>query len=271
MNSKVDFKARAKQHLAAAKEELSSGDERRLKYAALEIRMAMEAVTYERAQAYIKDIPPEVYETWQPKKLMLFLLEADPYADQSSTLSVGIEKEYGVEAKEMKTLGTEHILSLAEIKKNYDAIGSYLHMPTYKQLQEAKQNLSSLKDRCEKIIEKLEKVINSKIHNIKFTVFSEVHCVRCEHLIKKNIAHLKKLDTIEAKCLGCGATYLVENADNDQIKWKPKKSLFNCINKECNEENSIWNDELKPGTIIQCKACNANNEIALSVVLRSTV
>ena len=45
----VNFRHRAREALARAKAEIDSGEPERLKYAALELHMAIEAVTYERA------------------------------------------------------------------------------------------------------------------------------------------------------------------------------------------------------------------------------
>ncbi|BCI66356.1 hypothetical protein [Acetobacter aceti] len=42
----------------------------RLKYAALEIHMAMESLTYDHALTYKDEFPPAGYETWQPRKVM---------------------------------------------------------------------------------------------------------------------------------------------------------------------------------------------------------
>ena len=87
----------ARKSLARAKTELASN---RTRYAALELRDAMEALTYDRALAWANDLPPEEYKTWQPRKLMSALLEIDPSIGMSATLAVGIETEYGKPGRE---------------------------------------------------------------------------------------------------------------------------------------------------------------------------
>jgi hypothetical protein len=79
----------ARDALARARVELASGEEHRLRYAALELRLAMEALTYDRAAAFAELIPPEEYKTWQPRKLMAVLLEIDPAIGMTSTISIG--------------------------------------------------------------------------------------------------------------------------------------------------------------------------------------
>ena len=92
----TDYRTDARRELARAKDELASADEERLKYAALELRMAMESLTYDRALAYNAEFPPCEYETWQPRKVMAILLEIDPNADKDSSLAFGIEPSRGV-------------------------------------------------------------------------------------------------------------------------------------------------------------------------------
>ncbi|MFT8783380.1 hypothetical protein [Acetobacter syzygii] len=100
----TDYRNDARRELARAKDELASVADERLKYAALELRMAMESLTYDRALAYREEFPPAEYETWQPRKVMAILLEIDPNADQESSLAFGIEPSVGVTPDVMKSL-----------------------------------------------------------------------------------------------------------------------------------------------------------------------
>lgn len=63
-----NFRQSAREAIVRAKEELATGNLHRLRYAALELRDAMEALTYDRALAFKDEIPPEEYKTWQPRK-----------------------------------------------------------------------------------------------------------------------------------------------------------------------------------------------------------
>jgi hypothetical protein len=71
---------------------------------------------------------------------MMVLLGVDPDISKSSTLAIGIEDEYGkpVPPEQMLTLGTDHVLGLADLKTPCDALGSYLHMPSLSQIQAGK-------------------------------------------------------------------------------------------------------------------------------------
>src|SRR2546429_3472132 len=95
--------------------------------------MAMECLTYDRALAFKDEFPPSEYDTWQPRKVMSVLLEIDPTADKDSSIAVGVEAVPGVPAASMQSLGSEKVLNLGMLRKHYDALGSYLHVPTLKQ------------------------------------------------------------------------------------------------------------------------------------------
>ena len=87
------------------------------------------------------------------KQLLQMLLEIDPTADKDSFVSFGLEETPGVPAAVMEALGAEKVLNLAALKKHYDALGSYLHMPTIKQLKAGKgPDAAKLKKRCQVII-----------------------------------------------------------------------------------------------------------------------
>ncbi len=132
MLARTRFRTDARRHLKRFQEDFVSGDNERLKYAMLELRMAIEALTYDRAIAYKKEFPPDEYETWQPQKVMAGLLEMDPMADRSRSLSYSREETEGSPPREWKRLGSEPVFNTAALKKHYHALGSYLHVQNMK-------------------------------------------------------------------------------------------------------------------------------------------
>src|ERR1700722_2264712 len=98
------FRQMARSALIRACAQLENSDDDRLKYAALELRMAIEGLTYDRAQAFKAEIPPTEYGTWQPKKVMQLLLDVDPHADQSVIFSIGGQESADQPAKQMQSL-----------------------------------------------------------------------------------------------------------------------------------------------------------------------
>jgi len=72
-----NFRHAAGVRLAQAKAERQSTDDERFKYTALELRLAIEGVTYDRAMGYKAAISPTELGTWQPKKLMQLLIDIE--------------------------------------------------------------------------------------------------------------------------------------------------------------------------------------------------
>lgn len=249
-----------------ARKELDSGDDARLRYAALELRFAIEAIAYDKAQAYQKELPPKEYATWQPRKLMKVLIEIDPNADKASAISFGIEEEYGKPAKEMRFLGKEDPLTLANIKKHYDALGSYLHMPTLEQINKGigTDNIK-LRERCNTVIIIITEVLESRVFNITIGNFAEVSCSRCNAKIRRRIP-LGQSKT-EANCFECGAPYIVTDIGNSQVEWTRKGEHVPCPNPnlQCKEEFFLFADQIKPGTKLRCDGCGMGFRLFIGI------
>jgi DNA-directed RNA polymerase subunit RPC12/RpoP len=263
MNMKVQFRAIAKARLQQAKLELASSNDEHLKYAALELRMAIEAITYDRAQAYRAEIPSSDYAVWQPKKLMQLLLDIDPSADQKATISIGLEPSPGVTPSVMHTLGTDQPLSLLSIKAHYDALGSYLHLPTLRQVEtDTAPDMRKLRARCAEIVRELEGVLSSHVFNSTVGQFATLECIRCSKPIRKRVPANKSQDN--AHCFECGAPYLVASLPNGKSEWVPQMAVLKCA--RCEEAMSVWRDRIRAGERFQCSACSAPYAIELRVL-----
>lgn len=240
-----------------------------MRYAALELRDAMEAVTYDRALAFKDEIPPEEYKTWQPRKLMAVLADIDPSMVMSSTIAVGIEPEYGKPppAEDMQFLGTDQVFTLKDLKAHYDAIGGHLHMPSLDQLQTGKiADPQKLRTRCETVVVALEEVLSSPVFNVtlgNFAVLDECMNEACKKPIRKRIPHGKA--EVEVECFECKAAYTVISLPGNTVEFKPKMTMVGCPTEGCTETFPLWPHEMKPGTHWRCKGCGAHNGIALGI------
>jgi hypothetical protein len=256
----MDYRNSARKALERAKKELSSDDEHRLRYAALELRMALEALIYERSKNYKDELPNENLGVWQPKRLLNLLLELDPYVDKSATIGVGVEEEYGKPAKDIQSLGTDRVLSLAEIKKYYDKIGSYLHTQTVEQVAQNKgPKPDGMRKRCNEIMRILEEVLSSPVFNADFKVTSSITCGNCGADIVRRIP--PEDNQLIAKCIKCPATYDVIPKEDKTVDWLPRIHKVKCANSECKKPFEIWERELDFGSNWDCSKCNGNNTI----------
>lgn len=260
----MNYRGKSREHLKAASEQLETGSDSALKYAALELRMAMEAITYDRALAFKEEFPTEEYDTWQPKKVMAVLLEIDPMTDKDSTIAFGLEEEYGVPAKQMTSLGTETVLNMGVLKKHYDALGSFLHIQTIKSTKAGKTvDHKKLRKRCEEIWAYLDKVLSSPIFNSTLGVFSSRECAECGKKIRKRIPQGE--NTIQVECSNCIASYRVSDSGAYQSVWEPLQQEIECANAECMKKIVVWEKEIRLGANWNCPDCKGKNTFVLGV------
>ncbi|PCJ43361.1 MAG: hypothetical protein COA71_00365 [SAR86 cluster bacterium] len=261
----MNYRHDANQYLASAGEKLNTQKVQDLKYAALELRMAMEAITYDRAIAYKDEFPPEEFQTWQPRKVMRVLLDIDPIADKDSTISFGLEEEYGVQAPVMTSLGTEKVLNMNTLSKHYDALGSYLHIQSMKQVREGKKlNTDKMRTRLKDITVFLKAVLSSPVFNSTMGSFATIKCLECNKPVRKRIPHDK--ETLGAECFECHSTYTLSLQENGQVEWKPHHRQVLCGNPDCDEEALVWEHEEKIGRFWTCPGCKGTNEFAAGVL-----
>lgn len=97
----------AREHIGAAKVLLLVSGESSARYACLNLRMAIEALTYQTLQAYLAEVPNSAMTAWTPKKVIDELLAVDPMADKTSRISFGKQDALGEPSKSMKYLGED--------------------------------------------------------------------------------------------------------------------------------------------------------------------
>jgi hypothetical protein len=263
-----NFRQNAREAYLRAKEEFDSLNPNRIKYAALELRMAMEALTYDRMQAYKEEIPPDVYQKWQPRKVMEYILDIDPYADKGSIINMGKEEEPGKPAKEMEAIGSENVLNLKTLKKHYNALGAYLHIPTFEQINKnPNPNQEKLRTRCEEILTAVKMALASTVWNCTFGNFSVINCIRCGAPIRRRIPD--GIQKIEVKCFECEARYTLSQNGSSQPQWEPIQQEIKCPSESCNTSLWIWKDEIKSGGNLRCNVCENIYHIGLGLFLAS--
>lgn len=260
----MNFHNYSRRCLKRCEEELGSCDDERLKYAALELRMSMEALTYDRALAYKDEFPPAEYETWQPRKVMTVLLDIDPLADKDSSLAFGKGEEYDVPAQLMRSLGSEKVLNMATLRKHYDALGSYLHVQSMKQVRAGKSlDFSKIRSRCEEIALFVGAVLTSPVFNVTLCSFATMECVECGKPIRKRMPHGQEV--VEVECYECHASYIIVDKGNNNVEWQPQQHKVDCANGDCKHKIVVWRHELEVGRCWICPSCNGRNTFALAI------
>ncbi|WP_287916934.1 hypothetical protein [Comamonas sp.] len=262
------FRIAAREALARAKTEIDSQHSERLAYAALELRMSIEAITYDRAQAYIEELPPEEYNTWKPKRLLEVLIEIDPRAAMSARFSLCKETKDGTPDPEAGwlDLGEERVFGLKEIRESYNRLGSYLHYPTIKQLKSGGHNFEKLRASCVEIAAKLEHVLAAKLFNANFKCLVNFECEECSFKVRKRFQpHDLKL---EATCFteGCKAIYKLERDTKDQdFIVRRKVHWIECTTQDCTHSVRVPHENVQEGNGWVCPQCSTEFVFMLGV------
>lgn len=260
----MQFRHEARQALARAKKLLAQGDDHSLRYAALELRMTLEAGVYDRLHDYRRDLPKSVYETWQTPRVLRLLLEIDPEADQPSTVRFIRQADVSGQSVASATF-SETPIDNATLKGNYAALGSYLHMQTIKQIEkDGGSDLVKLRQRCEALVKVLDPMVTPLKSTFIGARFSHCACARCGADMRKRLG-TDLTGELTAVCQECEAPYRVSVDASGQNVWAAVKYGAPCSHEGCGAEHGIFPDELKEGYRWTCELCGRDNLMDLGV------
>lgn len=234
-------------------------------YAALDLRMCLESITYDNVSGLKLGIPIEILDTWQPPQMIKMLSDYIPSIDKGGKVFIGTDNDF----ENASFLGEYKTFPYRWLVKSYNSLGSYLHHPTKKQ---KKVSLDAKKKKLTDIIEKIQDVLSVNLFGASFY---ETISFRCDICNKPSIVSKEKLDRSEiVTCLNpnCGAQYY-KDIESPEIEGKVNLKLYakelKCVN--CNKLFSIENRHIKVGYKFECCHCKAKyiintNEFKYSLV-----
>lgn len=213
-------------YLERAKRLLEQPDEASLRYAALELRFAMETVVYRQLQEYGDVIPGSVASQWKPDQLLKLLISFDPTSNQGGDLSFAIE---GADVKPIpqnfKSLGETKAIPWKEFRANYNKLGSYLHAP---QSNAKKKPKALTTDTFTAIISRLEDCTKATaIFALKAIISAQCDC--------GNMLYVGQSEFDNNELVVCSNTMCNrlwrKNAttEGDQVLERVDKIIFNCV------------------------------------------
>jgi len=260
VSEKIDYRGRARAAVARAKEQLAGDAPGRLRYAALELRLALEALAYQTAQTF-DELPESAYEKWQPDKLVKLLLELDPRADQTVRILMRTKDATGEKERD---LGEDRRTPLKVLKKDfYHKLGSMLHTPTLVQIRQGKDfDEGSALKLCEEVVAEVERVLSSQIRNVRIKDLVKFECLLCKKLVIRNMP--KGADSVVAYCPDhpqCLASYDIKILPGRKAEWSPRGHDVPCP--KCKTEVVLFVDEIRPGITWTCQNLNCNAKVIL--------
>lgn len=252
----LNLRHAARECVSRARELMGRGDESSARHACLELRFAIEYITYDQLESYMKEVPDDALKKWTPKQVISELLEVDSLADKSVTVAAGLEHTYSVSppAEEMQVLGQDRRFSLNWANKNHNALGNFLHAPTIHQIESgATPTAAALIQKAIQVADECEKILSSPVFNVNFGQFFEFKCADCGTQIKKRIGSFTKEEGVVCPNSRCRATYDVKNEGDKNVLFSLRQTQYTCP--PCGTENWIGTHRVLPGTTLVCTQC----------------
>jgi len=254
-----NLRIQARECLSRARCLLQRNDEPSIRYACLELRFAVELIVANQLSLYREEVLDSTLDRWTPRELITEMRLADVLADQSVSVEVGLSLD------EMHSLGTDHRLSEDWVAKIYNTLGSLLHIPTLKRLLTAsKLDVAAITGKALKIVEDCERVLDSPVFNVKFGGYVELTCVECGSQIRRNRSVLVPGEGVRCRKSDCRAIYDIAEEAEQQVMFVLRKALYRC--KRCGADNLEGVHRYVVGTILTCRRCQAESQVALGTV-----
>lgn len=241
-------------HVVAARALLDSGDNVSLPYAALELRMAMEAIAYEKLRAYASRLPEEAFARWQAPQAIKALLEFEPHANREKRVAFGTQDGPGEPAAAMSVLGETRSFDLTWLRSAYNTLGSLLHLPTPRKASTLTDPASIAKSRglLERIYTEVARVANATLEGGMAEVVY-FNCARCDKTVVSNAEAVRS--TRRAVCLSpsCSAVHVAEINTEDEFTFLLDAVYTECP--ECQRSIEIERRHISFGAAFRCASC----------------
>lgn len=230
-------------------------------YACLDLRLAIEALAYERLTAYAEEVSFPTLATWQPGRLLKELAEIDPEANQDRNISLQVELEPGKWTALLS--GPDNRFTAAWAYRMHNALGNFLHVPTLAQREVAEH------ERCAnglikalEVAAELERVFESTTWNTKIGSFMRFDC-DCGARLARRPDRLGEECRVE--CAECRALFDVKKIGVESYEISRSKQTFACP--QCGTGNAFSTEWIltKPG--LRCRECKEEFDTSLEIRL----
>ncbi|HDM8146019.1 TPA: hypothetical protein P0E33_004875 [Vibrio harveyi] len=233
-------------HFNKARELIAVGDSSSLRYACLELRFCIEAIVYKRLETSSDAVPLSLVNTWQPPRIIKLLSELDSYTCQE------VELWLADDSKQFSFFSKQESIDSKQLAKVYQALGSYLHLPTIKQGDVPDLKVSSSIRKALRFIEPLTN--NSAIVSVSDVVI--FNCIECD---QKIVTPKKALQNNECRIVcdnqSCKATYLVRSEHKFDLELAQAKC------KKCGNDIVVTKGFVCDGYEFSCEKCDTLHEV----------
>lgn len=201
---------------------LDDKDPCKIRYAALECRLSIEEVCYDRLRLAHKYIPLDKVKDWQPPKLLKFLFrELEPSILGGSKLSISRTPQNGVqelsredyEAIDWVEVGEQPLLNIKRISKLYYKISKHLHanMPTGENSKDV-GDCQEVTKHVQQVVAELKNLSKGKLDFFHPTELVTFQCLCGEEICRTELS-LQNAEFVSCLGLKCRITYIPKLAE----------------------------------------------------------
>lgn len=221
------------------KRHLTDGSDRALTYAALECRLAIERICYDRLARAHDYISHEDVSRWQPHHVIKLLEEdVDPHVASTYTLSVSMQEGEDLTKKDYVPLGTQQGFDGARFAKLWHALSrTALHVSLPKSSEASVTqfgNSDAIRAKVKQALIELERIATGNMTSNGFGPEVSFTC-KCGQHVKRRSEQLSASKVIHCVNSACTESYEVE-FEGDEIHFAAREVYVTC---KCGEERSF--------------------------------
>ena len=252
-------------HLDRAKRLIEAGDEQSLVYAALELRLGLEVVCYEKLRLRLDHVSPEDIRDWRPKQVLEALRElVEPRIFENAVLWRA-EEPVSEEPRTWVQVGERKGMASRRWSEIWNKLGKYLHVQepaTRDSSVRAYPDTTALKEILTNIIEELEPLTSGGDINFPGPV-TYFECT-CGTRVQRPDATLQPGQVVTCFNPKCLREWVVEKNEEGQYGFRSNVVDIACL--KCEHKTSVAKKNFqkilpdKPGEFT-CSACGTRHSI----------
>ena len=213
---------RVEPHLERVNALIQSGSHPELRYACLELRLAIERIAYKKLSLRLGGVSSDEIRAWQPKRVIETLMElVDPHIGADFVLSVGRRPGGGdPKSDSFQPVGRTEGISPKQIGKYWHKLGSFLHMekPSVKGQEPTEPDAEKLKRFVEEVLSYVAKLSATRF-DAHFSENASLHCPACPELTIRNRQLLQDNDIVQCQNTQCDESF-VTHVSGDEFSFK---------------------------------------------------
>ena len=223
-----------------AKTLLASSDPASLRYACLELRMCMEAITYAKLAVYAERLPADVIYTWQPYQAVKALVELE---GEEAGEEYTVRFRFG-DAEAFECLGEHRTFDAKWLRKYWNAMSSFVHF--------RRDGGTPTKDYLEPVLRECERVAESSITSSLAPVVGFT-CRACGRTSLANYASAERRGHVQCLHPDCEAELTVTPRDGG-LSFRLAEVWFLC--RRCGHHIVVEERHLRTDYEFACDACS---------------